>query len=84
MKESLLREQLLKQYSSIRQTTQKLCNPLLIEDYVIQSVGDVSPPKWHLAHTSWFFETFVLSPNIPNYQFLIRCFLICLILITKQ
>lgn len=60
-------EQLLLQYRTIRQLTEKICRPLLTEDYVIQSIEDVSPPKWHLAHTSWFFETFLLLPNLPTY-----------------
>ncbi|QEH34614.1 Iron(II)-dependent oxidoreductase EgtB [Aquisphaera giovannonii] len=48
-------------YDRVRQTTEALCSPLEVEDYVIQSMPDASPAKWHLAHTSWFFETFVLS-----------------------
>lgn len=47
-------------YQLVRATTVALCKPLSIEDYVIQSINDVSPPKWHLAHTSWFFEVFIL------------------------
>jgi hypothetical protein len=47
--------------------THGLCQPLAIEDYVIQPVASVSPPKWHLAHTTWFFETFVLQPYMPDY-----------------
>ncbi len=52
---------LLEQYYAVRQKTTEICSPLEIEDYVIQPDEFVSPPKWHLAHTSWFFETFVLS-----------------------
>jgi ergothioneine biosynthesis protein EgtB len=55
-------------YLDVRQTTADLCRPLEIEDYVIQPVPYVSPPKWHLAHTTWFFETFVLLPYMPGYQ----------------
>jgi ergothioneine biosynthesis protein EgtB len=52
----------------VRQFTEYLCQPLVIEDYVIQAMPDVSPPKWHLAHTSWFFETFVLAQACPTYR----------------
>lgn len=54
-------------YLDVRQMTHALCQPLAIEDYVIQPVASVSPPKWHLAHTTWFFETFVLQPYRPDY-----------------
>jgi ergothioneine biosynthesis protein EgtB len=55
-------------YLDVRQTTADLCRPLATEDYVVQPVAYVSPPKWHLAHTTWFFETFVLQPYMPGYQ----------------
>ena len=55
-------------YRKIRDFTHRLAKPLAIEDYVVQSMEDVSPTKWHLAHTSWFFETFVLSNISKNYQ----------------
>ena len=45
-----------------------LCDPLEIEDFVAQPIVDVSPLKWHLGHTTWFFETFVLIPSLPDYQ----------------
>jgi len=51
-----------------RQTSLNICKPLEYEDYSIQSMPDVSPPKWHLAHTSWFFETFILIPFNPDYR----------------
>jgi len=51
----------------IRATTERLCTPLDAEDMVIQAMPDVSPPKWHLAHTTWFFETFVLVPHSVGY-----------------
>jgi ergothioneine biosynthesis protein EgtB len=59
---------LLKRYQEIRSFTGKLCEPLATEDYVIQTMPDVSPTKWHLAHTSWFFETFILTPAFPDYK----------------
>jgi ergothioneine biosynthesis protein EgtB len=55
-------------YQQVRQLSESICHPLAIEDYVIQSMPDVSPPKWHLAHTTWFFETFLLVPNLPKYE----------------
>lgn len=55
-------------YQQVRQLSEQICHPLAIEDYGIQSMPDVSPPKWHLAHTTWFFETFLLVPNLPHYQ----------------
>jgi ergothioneine biosynthesis protein EgtB len=54
-------------YLDVRHLTQALCQPLAIEDYVVQPIASVSPPKWHLAHTTWFFETFVLQPYTPGY-----------------
>jgi len=59
---------LLQQYQKVRCFTERICEPLEPEDYVVQSMPDVSPTKWHLAHTSWFFETFVLSPAAPHYH----------------
>jgi ergothioneine biosynthesis protein EgtB len=55
-------------YKKIRSLTETLCKPLVVEDYVIQSMDDVSPPKWHLAHTTWFFETFILLAKNSTYQ----------------
>jgi ergothioneine biosynthesis protein EgtB len=59
---------MLELYQQTRQISEKICQPLEIEDYTIQSMPDVSPPKWHLAHTTWFFETFLLLPYLPEYQ----------------
>jgi len=55
-------------YQKIRQLTEYICEPLVHEDYVVQPIVDVSPPKWHLAHTTWFFENFVLVPHYSNYK----------------
>ncbi len=54
-------------YKSVRQQTLKLTETLEPEDTVVQTMPDVSPTKWHMAHTTWFFETFVVSPRIANY-----------------
>lgn len=54
-------------YSSVRNRTEEICSPLSVEDHGMQPVVDVSPPKWHLAHTTWFFETFVLKPHLKGY-----------------
>jgi ergothioneine biosynthesis protein EgtB len=55
-------------YHTVRSATERLCLPLHTEDYVVSSMPDVSPTKWHLAHTSWFFETFVLAPFHRDYR----------------
>jgi len=60
-------ESLVDFYNRVRQDSLDICDPLEIEDYNIQTMPDVSPPKWHLAHTSWFFETFLLKPHFKNY-----------------
>ncbi|WP_416672020.1 ergothioneine biosynthesis protein EgtB [Egbenema bharatensis] len=54
-------------YQQVRQLSEQICQPLAIEDYGIQTMPDVSPPKWHLAHITWFFETFLLTPYLKNY-----------------
>ncbi len=59
---------LLEQYRQVRRHSEDICEPLQTEDYVVQPIADVSPPKWHLGHTTWFFETFVLKPNMEGYR----------------
>lgn len=62
------REELGQRYRAVRQATERFCEPLEVEDFVIQSMPDCSPTKWHLAHTSWFFEAFILAEHAPNYR----------------
>ena len=74
-------EQLLARYRNVRDFSKLLTRDLESEDCVVQSMPDVSPTKWHLAHTTWFFETFVLKkfisgyvPAIPEYAFLFNSY----------
>lgn len=55
-------------FQQARDFTVALTRPLATEDFVVQSMPDVSPAKWHLAHTSWFFENFLLQPHLPGYR----------------
>ena len=72
---------LAERYSRARNATENLCTPLAVEDFVVQSMPDASPTRWHLAHTTWFFETFVLArwetdyrPISADYQFLFNSY----------
>ncbi|HEX4652803.1 MAG TPA: ergothioneine biosynthesis protein EgtB [Candidatus Udaeobacter sp.] len=74
-------EQLRGRFHEVRRFTDALCAGLEPEDYVVQSMPDVSPTKWHLAHTTWFFETFILKkfvsryrPEIPEYAYLFNSY----------
>jgi len=64
----ILTDSLLDFFLETRKHTEHLCAPLEIEDYVVQPIVDVSPPKWHLGHTTWFFEEFILKPHEKDYQ----------------
>lgn len=55
-------------YMAVRKRTEDICEPLETEDYVVQPIADVSPPKWHIGHTTWFFETFILKNFYPDYR----------------
>jgi ergothioneine biosynthesis protein EgtB len=62
------REGLAEFYRDIRSYTEHLCEPLEIEDYIPQPVVDVSPPKWNIAHTTWFFEEMILKKHVAGYK----------------
>jgi len=55
-------------YRRVRELSEQLAAALAPEDQVVQTIADVSPTKWHLAHVTWFFERFVLGPNLPGYS----------------
>ncbi|HMN90155.1 MAG TPA: ergothioneine biosynthesis protein EgtB [Saprospiraceae bacterium] len=55
-------------YRQVRAQSEAICAPLELEDFVVQPCADVSPPKWHLGHTTWFFENFILADYLPDYQ----------------
>jgi ergothioneine biosynthesis protein EgtB len=62
------RDALAARYRDVRRRTEALCEPLAPDDYGLQAMPDASPAKWHLAHTSWFFETFLLRDFVPGYR----------------
>jgi ergothioneine biosynthesis protein EgtB len=59
---------LLQRFQQVRADSEKFCEPLTVEDYGLQAIPATSPPKWHLAHSSWFYETFVLKGHLPEYR----------------
>src|SRR6185437_16846682 len=72
---------LLSRYDEVRNFSLRLCETLEPEDCVVQSIPDVSPTKWHLAHTTWFFETFILKKfshgyrsEVPQYAYLFNSY----------
>jgi len=67
IKESAGKKPLIELYQSVRRRTMEIVAPLEVEDYVIQTAEFMSPPRWHIGHTSWFFET-VLQAHQPGYQ----------------
>ncbi|MGB5734287.1 MAG: ergothioneine biosynthesis protein EgtB [Thiohalocapsa sp.] len=62
------RADLIADYRRVRALSEQLCEPLAVEDYMLQTRVETSPPKWHLAHVSWFYETFLLKPYLPGYR----------------
>ncbi|MGO9786313.1 MAG: ergothioneine biosynthesis protein EgtB [Stellaceae bacterium] len=64
----MAREETLARFRAARRRSEQLAQPLLPEDMVVQSMPDASPVKWHLAHTTWFFETFLLTPYLAGYR----------------
>src|SRR3712207_722621 len=72
---------LIARFRQVRDLTTRLCRGLQPEDFVVQSMPDASPTKWHLAHTTWFFETFVLKvwmqryrAEVPQYAYLFNSY----------
>ncbi|PWQ94503.1 ergothioneine biosynthesis protein EgtB [Leucothrix arctica] len=63
-----MKKNLTQAYRDVRQYTEQLCKPLNVEDYVPQAVDYASPPKWHLAHVTWFFETMILQKHLEGYE----------------
>lgn len=66
--QEITKPDLLTQYRQIRQQSLDICAPLEPEDYVVQPSMDVSPPKWHLGHVTWFFENFILAEQVKDYR----------------
>ncbi|RAS71964.1 ergothioneine biosynthesis protein EgtB [Priestia endophytica] len=66
--ETAVKENIAEKYKEVRTCTEKIVAPLQTEDYIIQAGPDASPPKWHLAHTTWFFERFVLKEYKTTYE----------------
>ncbi len=62
------RSEVLNRFNEVRRATLALCAPLTPEDMMVQSCPEASPAKWHLAHTTWFFESFVLREFLPGYR----------------
>ena len=68
MIESKVINKLQQDFCEVRKYSESLCSDLEIEDYSVQPIIDVSPPKWHLAHSTWFFEQFILVPHLEGYE----------------
>lgn len=66
--ESVAASTVLSKYQAVRSLTTALAAPMTAEDQMVQSCPEASPLKWHQAHTTWFFETFILRPLLPGYK----------------
>ena len=66
--ETALKDKLHSLFAQTRNQTMQIVEPLETEDYGLQCMDDASPPKWHLAHTTWFFEKFILTKFVPDYE----------------
>ena len=64
----LITNEIISNFLQTRIATEEICAPLTQEDYVVQPIENVSPPKWHLGHTTWFFEEFILKQYNPDYK----------------
>jgi hypothetical protein len=71
-------------FLSVRGRSEAWVEGLSAEDLCVQTMDDVSPGKWHLAHVTWFWETFLLQPSCPGYKVFDKRFNFCLIPITKR
>ena len=74
------------QFNIIRDHTHTICAPIKIEDYIPQPVHCVSPPNWHLAYSTWFFEQFILKDYLPGYEVFNKdfCFFLIAIIILLE
>ena len=68
MENVMIHKSIIQDFTSMRKHTEHICAPLITEDYSVQPIDFVSPPKWHLAHTTWFWEEFVLAKYLDSYQ----------------
>jgi ergothioneine biosynthesis protein EgtB len=64
----LSKNEIIKYFQRVRKVSEEICESLVIEDYVVQPIEDVSPPKWHLGHTTWFYEAMFLDRYLKDYQ----------------
>ena len=78
------RQHWLEAFRTVRAETEARAAPLSPEDQIVQSMPDASPTKWHRAHVTWFFETFLLVPHLPGYRISTSGFHFCSTLIMSR